>query len=797
MAANNVQPEQQIKKINRIFDLGDFSGAADAAVSALKSHPSNHEFSFLAGMAYYLLGDSVQSYRYFKQATISAPQNSDYNAWAFIAASAENSQSAFQYKTKIMNVESAVCKAACAEYYFSEHDYNKAQMLAEQAYRMDNRLVPAVLVLARALEALKMNIPKALSVLQDNPAVWRVDAAKSLALKIQYKSGDYAGCKKLCKKILTQHPNSLAATAARDMLIKIKNAEDGKGGTERELVRNSDEEKLRDNVKIVKRDSASLDDAVAKLNSLTGLASVKEHVDKLRKKIEYDRIRQERLGIKENERPSYHFVFRGNPGTGKTIVARLLGDIFYYLGILEKGHLVETDRSGLVGQYIGETAQKTQKVIEEAMGGILFIDEAYALSRHDSGSRDFGIEAIDTLIKAVEDKRDKFIVILAGYIKEMGQLLKMNPGLASRFNRYIDFPDYSDSELLEIANSIAAGKHYTISAEGKRAFIEMVNRMRVDENFGNAREVRNIMEKAFEEKAKVSDPMNLSREYLTTLTPMDFGVNVDESPEERAERYLMQLEELTGLDDVKTEISSFVNHVKYQRGEDGVFKTANMHMVFSGNPGTGKTTVARLLGMILKEIGILKKGQFVEATRADLVGEWLGHTAPKTINKCKEAYGGILFIDEAYGLYTGNHDNFGKEAIDALIKEMEDNRDKMVIILAGYTGKMRELLDANPGFKSRINQSIEFDDYTPEQMFEIFTRNVSKAGLFTESGALDKARKIFQALHDNKTENFGNARDVRKLFEAAEKNMINRVINGGLQGNERKTITAEDVRLSL
>ena len=172
-----------------------------------------------------------------------------------------------------------------------------------------------------------------------------------------------------------------------------------------------------------------------KLNQLTGLRNVKEQIEKLRKKIEYDQYRKEKLGIEQEKNPGYHFVFTGNPGTGKTTVARLLGDIFYHLGILEKGHLVETDRSGIVGEFIGQTAKLTKQKIEEAMGGVLFIDEAYALARAGHDSNDFGHEAIDTLIKEMEDKRGKFVVILAGYKDEMNQLLKMNPGLSSRINK--------------------------------------------------------------------------------------------------------------------------------------------------------------------------------------------------------------------------------------------------------------------------------------------------------------------------------------------------------------------------
>ena len=233
-------------------------------------------------------------------------------------------------------------------------------------------------------------------------------------------------------------------------------------GNEKKL---SNKDELKNEGNDENRNSESLEEALSKLDSLIGLDSVKTEIKRIVQLIKYDNNRANVLGIEKNSNQSYHFAFFGNPGTGKTTVARLIGDIFYYLGILEKGQLVEVDRSAIVGRFIGETAKLTKKAINNAMGGILFIDEAYSLAKGGEGSNDYGSEAVEVLIKAMEDNRDKFTVILAGYTKEMRNLMKSNPGLKSRINLDIEFEDYKDYELVEIAKSMASSDYYVFNEE--------------------------------------------------------------------------------------------------------------------------------------------------------------------------------------------------------------------------------------------------------------------------------------------------------------------------------------------
>ncbi|MEO2603863.1 AAA family ATPase [Clostridium butyricum] len=545
------------------------------------------------------------------------------------------------------------------------------------------------------------------------------------------------------------------------------------------------------------RNSNTLEEALEKLNSLTGLKNVKKEIERIVRLIKYAKNRNEVLKINKEINLSYHFAFMGNPGTGKTTVARLIGDIFYYLGILEKGHVVEVDRSDIVGKFIGETAKLTKKAIDKAMGGILFIDEAYSLAKGGENSNDYGKEAIETLLKSMEDNRGKFTVIFAGYKKEMRNLINMNPGLQSRINLMINFDDYTDEELIHIAKNIAKEEYYKLSEDGEKAFIERIQKEKVDENFANARVVRNLMDEAVREKAFRTGDETVCEEELTTLTSEDFGVDLKFTARDSIKEYETQLESLVGLDNVKSLIKDILNTVEliHRKKEMGInCEDVSLNMIFSGNPGTGKTTVARIVGKILKAMGILKKGHMVEVTRSDLVGQYVGQTGPKTLEKIKEAYGGILFIDEAYTLNSGSENDFGGEAIGTLIKEMEDNRDKLIVIMAGYTKEMKELLNINPGLESRIKFNIQFNDYSGDELFKIFKSLCKREKYKISHNAYKKLKEDFEELSENKGRNFGNGRLVRKYFENVKMKQATRIINENINEKEEMLkIIKEDI----
>ena len=516
----------------------------------------------------------------------------------------------------------------------------------------------------------------------------------------------------------------------------------------------------------------NLEDLLAELNGYIGLSSVKKEVRTLASLITINKKR-EAMGIAQPP-VSLHMVFTGNPGTGKTTVARLLARILKTLGLLTTGQLVETDRSGLVAGYIGHTAEKTNKVIDSAMGGVLFIDEAYALYKEKSPN-DFGKEAIDTLLKAMEDHRDNLVVIVAGYPKEMETFLNANPGLRSRFNRNIVFEDYSPAELFEIFRRFCADGKYILSegAEKRvRAHLKYLYDIRND-NFANAREVRNFFEKVTEQQTNRLAEENCE-DYFTILERDIDGLDPERLQEESGtsvQDTLSELNALIGLAAVKHEIGTLISMARLnaERKNRGLpAQDIALHMVFSGNPGTGKTTVARLLAKTYRQLGYLSKGHLVEVSRGDLVAGYQGQTAIRVQNCVKEATGGILFIDEAYALKNNPQDSFGQEAVDALVKCIEDNRKNLVVIAAGYPEDMERFLAENAGLRSRFNTFIHFDDYTPEELVLIFCSMMKGTGPFAfgdEKSCLLYLQAYWEYRWENRGGDFGNGREVRNYFE--------------------------------
>ena len=535
-----------------------------------------------------------------------------------------------------------------------------------------------------------------------------------------------------------------------------------------------------------KLDEKSLDELLAELDALIGLQNVKKHIHDQITLINFNKLRKEQ-GVEDASGFSLHSVAVGNPGTGKTTVMRLLGKIYHKLGLLSKGHVLEVDRVDLVGEYIGHTAPKTQKQIDEARGGILFIDEAYSLARSGEDSRDYGKEVIELLIKEMSDGPGDIAIFVAGYPKEMNAFIESNPGLKSRFSQYFTFDDYLPEELFDISLSIAGKLKLTINEEAKKLLkIELTDAFRSrDKNFGNARFVEGVIQKSKMNMAlrlmQVPDQKSLSKEQLSTITHEDISkVFADRNrkklklPVNEAELQtaLSELNELVGMENVKTEIDELVHLIKYYNdiGKD-VLNKFSLHTIFTGNPGTGKTTVARIMGKIFKALGILERGHTVEVDRESLVAGFIGQTAIKTQQKIDEALGGVLFIDEAYALAEGGSGNdFGKEAIEVILKRMEDLRGQFVVFAAGYTDNMNVFLTSNPGLNSRFDKKLHFEDYTPEEMMKIALHYFSKEELTVTQEAKNHLIIYFTDIHKNRDKFFGNARTVRQTISEAVKN---------------------------
>lgn len=286
-------------------------------------------------------------------------------------------------------------------------------------------------------------------------------------------------------------------------------------------------ENVVENAKVSNPDDKTLEQLLEELDGLIGLDKVKYDVRSLMNFIKVANMRK-RKGLKVPT-ISYHLVFTGNPGTGKTTIARLVAQIYYKMGLLTKGQMIETDRSALVAGYLGQTAIKTQKVIQEALGGVLFIDEAYALAGDEEDS--YGKEAIETLLKGMEDHRDDLVVIVAGYDELMHKFIDSNPGLRSRFNKYFHFPDYNGDELVKIFERFCENNGYAISSETTEILLEQFKKVYEvrEEHFGNARAIRNVFETAICHQAnRIAEQENVSEEDLVILTKEDVQLALEE-----------------------------------------------------------------------------------------------------------------------------------------------------------------------------------------------------------------------------------------------------------------------------
>ncbi|WP_410511002.1 AAA family ATPase [Paenibacillus sp. BR2-3] len=527
-------------------------------------------------------------------------------------------------------------------------------------------------------------------------------------------------------------------------------------------------------------DRKSLAMLLQELEGFVAMDSIKQSILDLVDYIDFVKDRQ-RLGIKPAESLTLHMLFVGNPGTGKTTVARLLGKLFKSMGLLEKGHVVEVDRSGLIAEYVGQTAMKTERAIQSALGGILFIDEAYTLAKSDSG-QDFGKEAIEVILKRMEDLSGQFVVVAAGYPQEMKTLIDINPGLRERFKQTIVFPDYTPDELLLIARHMALSEEYILSSDFEALlhhyFMEQYRKR--DYSFGNARLVRNCLEKVKMAHARRSAKLprdKRTREVMTTLLPEDMSalrpprlhkkvsIPIDEP---RLNKALQELQNMVGLKEIKKNANELVKLSRYFKESGQSTPFMYPHFLFLGNPGTGKTTVARLFSEIYAALGILSKGHLVETSREHFISPWVGHTEQKTTNLISEALGGVLFIDEAYTLRSEElKEDYGQVAIDLLVKQMEDRRGEFIVIAAGYTQKMQTFMQSNPGLQSRFSQTLYFDDYEPDELLEMTKRLINYHNYVVTEEAEEMLCRYYEDIYLDRDTFFGNGRLTRNIVEEA------------------------------
>ena len=524
----------------------------------------------------------------------------------------------------------------------------------------------------------------------------------------------------------------------------------------------------------------SLDDILGDLDRYIGMDEVKKAVREIAFTV-YNSVQRAQRGLGEQEKSGIHIVLTGNPGTGKTTIARKLGEILEAIGYLDSGHVVEVDRSKMVSPYQGETPKVVDRLCDKAMGGILFVDEAYTLAPvSQGGERDQqGAQALEQLMKRMEDDRGKFVVIAAGYRQEMDNLFRINPGVRSRFSYFLNIDDYTPDQLFAIMQVFAKEKKYVFTPEAEQLALKMITEIynSRDKDFANGRTMRQLFDKICSKQAErlqKGDMASLTNEQMMSIDVADIPYEAPKSV--NYTDCLSKLNGMVGLAGVKKEISNLAAFLNLQirRGETNTFQ--GKHYIFTGNPGTGKTTVARIMADVFRTLGILSRGQLVEADRSKLVAGFSGQTAIKTNQLIDSAMGGVLFIDEAYTLKSNDGDSFGAEAIDTLLKRLEDDRGKFICIVAGYTDQMHDFIDTNPGLKSRFTQTIHFDDYTPDELTEIFI-NLAKGKNFTVDEETKGAiHRQFEQLYLRRDKNFGNAREARRIFDQAVEKQSQRLV---------------------
>ena len=513
----------------------------------------------------------------------------------------------------------------------------------------------------------------------------------------------------------------------------------------------------------------NMESSLQKLDKMVGLEIVKAQIKDI---IATDIVEKER---KKRHGSSYktgtmHMIFGGNPGTAKTTVAKLFAGIAKEKGILKSGAFVECGGMDLDGFGC---VSAIRDAFVAAQGGVLFIDEAYSLKSDI---------AVTVLLQEMENQRENVIVVLAGYNERMQAFMEINEGLKSRIPYWVEFPDYNADELTDIFNLMIKDRGLSVTEDAIKEAHYIFEKVMHMDNFGNGRYVRNLIEHAMQKQsvrllADKEEASAIPKEELFLIKKVDVNTLEEGLKKERAiGTAKKELDEMIGLTTVKSVIQKAIASFKLKKicMDKGITKErASLHMVFTGNPGTAKTTVARLFAEIMKDEKVLPTGNFVEVGRAELVGDHVGATAPLVKRKFKEAQGGVLFIDEAYSLCDSYENGFGDEAINTLVQEMENHRDDVIVIFAGYPDKMKNFLDRNPGMLSRIAFHVEFEDYSTKELCEITKLMLSKKQMTITDIAMEKLRMNYESAKTSS--DYGNGRYVRKILEEAEMNLAERV----------------------
>ncbi|MBW8482489.1 AAA family ATPase [Actinomadura parmotrematis] len=549
------------------------------------------------------------------------------------------------------------------------------------------------------------------------------------------------------------------------------------------------------------RRPAAARDPQEELAALVGLTDVKEEVQALVAEARAVRLRRAAGMAAAGTRPR-HLVFAGNPGTGRRSVAAIVGRVYAGLGVLSQGQLVEADRSDLLGDYATDTALKVRRAVQSALGGVLVVRDPHEAAPADPAR---AREVMDALVGALHDEPDDLLVVLTGPEDELNGLLRGRPDLAALFPRTLVFPDLTGAQLVRVFEQGAADAGYALGAGVTGKVGGLLQGAQRGPGFANARLAAGLLEwsVAMQGRRVLADGVVDETERLDEILLEDVPDTLVAAPRRASGDPLAEIDRLVGLAGIKAEIHRLVADARMAPDRDRAgmrLRSPARHLVFVGNPGTAKTTVARLLAAVYADLGLLDSGHLVEVTRSQLVGEFVGQTAPKVRAAVERARGGVLFIDEAYALTPGDSfdgRDFGQEAVDELVQAMENHRHDLVVIVAGYKSRMERFLASNPGLAGRFPRTLEFGDYSDDELVEIYASMAADQGFVLADGLLDAVRLRLGA--EKHTESFANARFVRNLLEETIANQGRRLTSGGDLGEgaeravEVRTLRPEDV----
>ena len=513
----------------------------------------------------------------------------------------------------------------------------------------------------------------------------------------------------------------------------------------------------------------SLEEALQKLEGIVGYEQFKNEISKVLG------VRLISLETREEDIFPYHYLFLGEKGNSHYKAASVMAELFYHGGILKNRGITVINLGMEANSYSGINFEE---LIKENTGLVLVQN---LFERRDA---EVELKFVwNMILKKMQSLRGKVIFVLAlcEDIDGKNNIKLVKETFEQAVNcRSIHFSAHTDVELLSMVKNSALKKEYHLNEEAAGRMVNRVkNELKSLEGELEYLIDKNLEKAILEKKLKIlSSEINVpklkdfSQEGYLKLVESDFDFLSEEEKLEITENnLLLELEKMIGLSDVKKrvkQIADFIN-VRVKKKELGYpTKLICMHMEFIGNPGTGKTTVARIMGKILKILGFLTKGHFVEVTRDNLVGQYIGQTGPKVSKIVESAKGGILFIDEAYSLNGHAENDYGNEVIASFVKAMEDYKDEMIFIYAGYKKEMDTMINMNPGMKDRIAFKIEFPDYNEKELFKIFEMMSENNNYKLTETASTELFKILTSIYKTKGENFGNGRIVRRIFERVE-----------------------------